>query len=374
MRITCLVKRWDHHTASGGYDRLAEMVGAKIIQRIRSDGLSYQIAKKLWMGRNSSNRYLVDYQFGDWLAELKFLATASYRPPDVLHVLYGDEQLDLLLRWRRFLRCRLVVTFHLPADRVASRFEAAQPEIGKAIDAAVVLASNEITRFENWIGAAKVAYVPHGIDTSIFRPAKGRPDTERIRLLFVGEHMRDWEVMHRVMDECYYRHVPVDFDIVTKESFCAKFTGCMNATFHTNISKSALIELYRSADALLVPVLSATATNSILEALACGTPIISTKIGGIPDYVSGECGWLLQKGNISQVLNLIEQLCADREIALSRREAARLRSLQFDWNVVAKQMNFIYAAVAAGRSPLTKDTLEQSPILTTGAVTRLSND
>ena len=100
MRITCLLKRWDHHTASGGYDQLAEMVGAKIVQRIRRDGLGFRIAQKIWVKQNKAHEYLLDYRFGDWLAEVKFLATGLWRPPHVLHVLYGDEQLNLLLRWR----------------------------------------------------------------------------------------------------------------------------------------------------------------------------------------------------------------------------------------------------------------------------------
>jgi glycosyltransferase involved in cell wall biosynthesis len=109
------------------------------------------------------------------------------------------RQLDLLLRWRALLRCRLVVSFHVPADRVSQRFEVIHAGLGKKIDAAIVLARNEITRFEKWIGADKVVWVPHGIDTDRFRPGNRKPRDHRIRLLFVGDHMRaDWNVIHRV--------------------------------------------------------------------------------------------------------------------------------------------------------------------------------
>jgi hypothetical protein len=59
VQVTCLAKRWSHHTTSGGYDRLAIAVGANIVKRESPKG------------------------------------TLSCRM--LLHVLYGDEQLDLVV-------------------------------------------------------------------------------------------------------------------------------------------------------------------------------------------------------------------------------------------------------------------------------------
>jgi hypothetical protein len=101
MHVTCLVKRWGHHTPSGGYDRLASEVGANIIARREVAGIFSQIAKKIWSSDTKTRIYLLDYQFGDFLAEIAVLTRGFFKPPDVLHVLYGDEQLDQLLRCRR---------------------------------------------------------------------------------------------------------------------------------------------------------------------------------------------------------------------------------------------------------------------------------
>ena len=140
MRITCLVKRWDHHTASGGYDRLASAIGAKEVRRSIKNGIASRVAKKIWYQGTKTRAYLLDYQFGDWLAEQRLLAGCLIDRTDVVHVLYGDEQLDLLLRWRKLLHCPLVTTFHLPAERVIQRFTHFQREEVKGINAAVVLA------------------------------------------------------------------------------------------------------------------------------------------------------------------------------------------------------------------------------------------
>jgi glycosyltransferase involved in cell wall biosynthesis len=351
MRVTCLVKRWEHHTASGGYDRLASAVEATIIKRHAIDGLGARIARKIWQRGNATDAYLMDYQFGDWLAELRALGAAALKPPDVLHVLYGDEQLNQLIRLRSLLRCPLVVSFHLPSYRVARRFEIFQQEIGTKIDAAIVLATNQVRSFEEWIDPRKVVYIPHGIDVSRFCPAERRPDTGRLRLLIVGSHMRDWNVVHRVIDRSNQIGLPIDFHVVTGEQYYPYFTCCENTFMYSNVPESELITLYRQSDALLVPVIDCTANNSVLEGLSCGAPVISTLVGGMPDYVSESCGWLFEKGQVEPILELLQRMSDCRDIAESRRNEARVQALRFDWKQIAKRMLVVYQAVSAGRAP-----------------------
>jgi glycosyltransferase involved in cell wall biosynthesis len=143
----------------------------------------------------------------------------------------------------------------------------------------------------------------------------------------------------------------VEFHVVTNKANHAYFTGCENTFFHTQISEAELIGLYREADALFVPVLDGTANNAILEALACGTPVISNSVGGIPDYVNEKCGWLFPKGEVARVVELVQRLSTDKDFAKPHRTAARIHALKFDWRQVAKQVSAVYSAVRTGRSP-----------------------
>jgi len=356
MYTVSLAKRWQHHTASGGYDRLAREIGSAVVKRAEGSGLLHRVLRRLWRLRSHTGSYLLNYRYEDLLAERRLLATCRLRKPDVVHVLYGDEQLDFLLRRRSLLPCPLVVSFHLPTYRVVDRFERLQKHLLGGIDAAIVVSRCQLKDFRRWLGPEKVVYIPHGIDTGRFCPGDRDRQRRQIRLIIVGEHMRDWEASRRIVDECNRRKLPVHIDVVTvrwpRQARWPAFTGCANTCQHTGISEDQLIRLYREADALLLPVVDATANNSVLESLACGTPVISNSVGGIPDYVDETCGWLFGKGEVSGVVRLIEKLCNDPEIAWSRREHARRKSREFSWERVGEQVLAIYEAVAGKDSPV----------------------
>ncbi len=328
---------------------MAEETGAEVVRRSMLRGLARRIACKLWRRISESKPFLLDYRCEDWLAEWQTIVRARLRRASVVHALWGDEQLDVLLRYRWLLPCPLVVTFHLPGRRVSTRFELQQKSLLSAIDLAVVVSTSQMEDFRRWLDPSRVVYIPHGIDTDRFRPGPEVENSGSIRLLTVGEHMRDWETLHRVIDICSDRHLNVEFDVVTARNCFAYFAGCKRVNLRAGIGEEELIGLYRRADALLLPVVDATACNAVLESLACGTPVISTAVGGIPDYVDESAGWLFKEGDVTEIVELIRKMSGDRNIVLSKRQGARAKSLEFDWRQVRARAKSAYATLKTQR-------------------------
>ncbi len=350
MRVIYLEKRWEHHTQSGGYHALASAPSGKTIGRPDTGGSAHRFLRLVWRSL-ARPQYLVDYRYEDCLAELNLIFSSRFGAnADVVHVLYGDEQLNLLLQYRLLLRCPLVATFHLPPTLVEERFTTNHRHILDRLDMAIVVSRSQIADFERWFGPDRVAFVPHGIDTEKFCPGASNPGTGPVRILTVGENMRDWESLHRILDECSALKLNVGFDVVTRPDRFAFLTGCRGVRLHANISEEELIALYRGADVLLLPLLDATANNALLESLACGTPVISTDVGGIRDYVDQNAGWLLGKGDVADSVRLIERICGNRDIVTDKRKNAREEALQFDWRRIRAELAVVYETTMRRRT------------------------
>jgi glycosyltransferase involved in cell wall biosynthesis len=72
---------------------------------------------------------------------------------------------------------------------------------------------------------------------------------------------------------------------------------------------------YHAADIYLHAARADTFPNTILEALACGTPVIATAVGGIPEQIiDGETGFLTRPGDAADMAEKIIQLLENDDL------------------------------------------------------------
>ncbi len=90
-----------------------------------------------------------------------------------------------------------------------------------------------------------------------------------------------------------------------------------------------LSTIYSAADVFVIPSLQESFGQTVIESLACGTPVIGFDTGGIPDMVRpGETGWLVPTGDTPALADTIHSALSDQE--LRRGMAAKCRQMAVD--------------------------------------------
>ena len=108
--------------------------------------------------------------------------------------------------------------------------------------------------------------------------------------------------------------------------------------------RQEVMALYREADLFVLPSWTEGFPNVVLEAMACGLPVVATTVGAIPDAVrDGEEGLLVAPRDPAALAAAIARLVSDRELRLAMGEAARRRAVRvFSREVVLEQLEAIY--------------------------------
>jgi len=99
------------------------------------------------------------------------------------------------------------------------------------------------------------------------------------------------------------------------------------------------------ADVFAFPSFQEGLPNAVLEAMACGLPVVSTKIGGVVDVIEdGENGLLVEPGNADQLSDAIKRLIIDTEYAskLGRNALKTIRE-NYDINGIATKYIDLYS-------------------------------
>ena len=106
-------------------------------------------------------------------------------------------------------------------------------------------------------------------------------------------------------------------------------------------------EILSIADIFLMPSGSETFGLAALEAMACGVPVIASRIGGLPELVlPGETGFLCELGDIDGYTNAANQLLTDEVLHKRMADASRRRAVEeFDTGIIVPQYESYYKRV-----------------------------
>lgn len=142
-----------------------------------------------------------------------------------------------------------------------------------------------------------------------------------IRLVFTGNNTPD-------LAACIERHR------VTSRVY---FTGL--------VPEAKLPSLYRGAVALVFPSLYEGFGLPLVEAMACGTPVLTSNITAMPE-TAGDAAMLVDPTSVEQIAAAMGQIVSDTLLRQQLRERGMARAAQFPWTKTSAMVNRILARTA----------------------------
>jgi glycosyltransferase involved in cell wall biosynthesis len=195
-----------------------------------------------------------------------------------------------------------------------------------------------------------VRLLPSGVDTNLFSPGASRR-TNGPTVLFMGtiyrfsgldRVIRDWKSVLAVFPTATLLIVGAGEDQTRLAALAHEVGVTSNVTFTGMQPYSALPEFIRSSDICINPFELNGITGKILptklfQYLACGKPVVATRLPGTVPFLSGEEDGVLYSDTESTVSTLT-QLLADPERCAELGTRGILAAQRYDWSEIAKQM------------------------------------
>ncbi len=181
--------------------------------------------------------------------------------------------------------------------------------------------------------------IPTGVDATFFTPEWNRPANRRPQVLFVGSLRRFKGPQLLVRAAAQFSQA--DFLIVGEGPMSSDLTAQISDARLTNcqllggLYGANLREQYRRADIFLFPSSWEGSPKVILEAAACGLPIIARKDYKPETVIDGQTGYL--GGSEDELLNRLAHLLASIDLRRDMGRASRALSENFDWDPITRR-------------------------------------
>lgn len=188
-----------------------------------------------------------------------------------------------------------------------------------------------------------------GIDLERYRPA---PKLQRAlpRILFVGGRFTEkggHDLLAALGDELGNT---IELDLVTPAEIPTR-DGLR--VHRLEPSDPALLDLHQQADLFCLPTHGDAAPWAALEAMACGTPVLASDLGGLPDMLDdGRAGALVGHGDVAALREALGALLGDLPRMESLARAARARCEErYDERVQFAKLTALLEAAIDARTP-----------------------
>jgi glycosyltransferase involved in cell wall biosynthesis len=286
--------------------------------------------------------------------------------PDIVHVFFGvpDGPIGWLLK--RVYGLPYVISLRgadVPSDEVkrfAKQYTVLRPFIRRLwrdADALVAVSNGLRGHAQQLTPDLPIQVISNAIDLSQFTPSRQRETDGPTRLLYVGRFSKPKNVETLIEAADLLSRTDVgDFELelvgngeqrpILEHLVSERGLGRL-VRFSGWVSRDIIADCYRHADVFVTATTWEGMPNTVLEAMACGLPIVGTRASGLQDLVQDSVnGYLVPTRDPTALAEALVLLIENgHERRRMGRQSRKLVERQFAWEQIAAQYVTIYEQV-----------------------------
>jgi D-inositol-3-phosphate glycosyltransferase len=199
-----------------------------------------------------------------------------------------------------------------------------------------------------------ISTIPFGVDTDVFKPARLEERREECEILYAGSlyPLKGVHDLIRAIAEVRKHGLKADLTIVgegqQKEALTA-LTRALGIEEHVKfegfVPYSNMPSYYKRSDIFCFPTLGEPFGKAVIEAMACGKPVIATNAGGSAEIIQDKIdGILVPPSNPEAIALQITRLIEDKNERRRLGERARETAVnRFSWSTIAEKYHQLYS-------------------------------
>ena len=307
-------------------------------------------------------------EFSQALLEFQIETGLTYQAVHSHYWLSGWVGQQMATEWR----APHILTFHtLSLIKMQSRAGESEPATRQQVEKDLMASADHIVAFSPHerdamvrlyqADATRIGLIPCGVDLSLFRPLDQQEVREKLGLngekvlLYVGriEPLKGLELLlHTAAQLQTFEQIRVlvvgggvgrDQEIDRLRELAKSLNVDKVFDFIGRVDQQDLPLYYNAADVCVVPSFYESFGLAALESMACGTPVVATRAGGLSTIIQhGRTGYLKAWRCPEAFASSLEMIISSRNLQHSMGLAARRRAEGLSWDNVAGQIAGVY--------------------------------
>jgi len=226
---------------------------------------------------------------------------------------------------------------------------------------AVMPVSQHLKQAMESLGLGNPAYtvVPNVVDTHLFQPVVTKPKVKKFSFVHVSTFDNKAKNITGILsavaklaaerDDFVLRLIGDGVDFLRIKAHTEKLMSDFPGVVFTGaLAPEAVAQEIAEADMLLLFSNYENQPVVILEALACGVPVLATRVGGIPEVINPSNGYLVDPGDEDALLKMMKHVLDLKELPFLAEQIRESAVERFSAERVAQQIADVYLNVIKG--------------------------